>query len=54
MADDYPFGNCDNFVSREDMVQDAIRQAKAQYMKEEFSEIVYFGDGVWDYKTARI
>ncbi len=52
-ADDYPFGNCDNFVSREEMVQDAIRQAKAQYEKEEFSEIVYFGDGVWDYKTCK-
>ena len=52
-ADDYPFGNCDNFVSREEMVQDAIRQAKIQYSKEEFSEIVYFGDGVWDYKTCK-
>ncbi len=52
-ADDYPFGNCDNFVSREGMVQDAIRQAKTHYEKEEFSEIVYFGDGVWDYKTCK-
>jgi len=51
-ADDYPFGNCDNSVSREEMVQDSIRQAKVKYKTEEFSEVVYFGDGIWDYKTC--
>jgi len=47
-----PFSNSSHFKTREGITNHAIQQAKAQY-DGNFEEIIYFGDGVWDYKTCR-
>jgi hypothetical protein len=31
---------------------DAIKKAKHHYKTKTFDNIIYFGDGVWDYKTT--
>lgn len=46
-----PFAHSDKFMSREEIVEDAIRQSKEKY-ESEFDKIVYFGDGEWDFKTC--
>ncbi len=46
------FSNSDHYQSREDITLHVIEQARAQ-IKEEPKEIIYFGDGVWDYKTCK-
>jgi phosphoglycolate phosphatase-like HAD superfamily hydrolase len=41
------------FFSREDVVSEAIRSARSFYDVKEFEQVVSFGDGEWDWKTAR-
>jgi phosphoglycolate phosphatase-like HAD superfamily hydrolase len=41
------------FVTREDIVSQAIEQGKARYGVKCVERIVSFGDGLWDLKTAR-
>lgn len=48
----FPFSNSSHFKTREGITNHAIRQAKAKY-EGDFEEIIYFGDGVWDYKTCK-
>ncbi|MCI5054924.1 MAG: haloacid dehalogenase-like hydrolase [Flavobacteriales bacterium] len=48
-----PFSNCDLFISREEIVKDAISKSKAHYGLTSFHSITYFGDGLWDYKTCK-
>ena len=48
----YPFSNSSHFKTREGITNHAIQQASATYTGD-FDEIIYFGDGVWDYKTCR-
>lgn len=47
-----PFSNSDFFKSREQITKHAIAQAMATYQNE-FEDIIYFGDGAWDFKTCR-
>ncbi len=42
-----------NFLTREDIVDAAIKGAKKHYACAGFQSIVSFGDGLWDYKTAQ-
>lgn len=51
-ANDVAFSNSDYFISREEITLYAIEQAKKTY-KKEIHDIVYFGDGVWDYTTCK-
>ena len=48
----FPFSNSSHFKTREGITNHAIQQASATYTGD-FDEIIYFGDGVWDYKTCR-
>jgi phosphoglycolate phosphatase-like HAD superfamily hydrolase len=41
------------FVSREEVVNEAIRTAQSFYNVPEFERVVSFGDGLWDWKTAQ-
>ncbi|MFN3195318.1 MAG: HAD family hydrolase [Chlorobiota bacterium] len=45
---------CSNDIeSREDIVTDAIEKSKMEYSQDEFDDIILFGDGIWDLKTAK-
>jgi len=46
-----PFSNSDNFISREEIILDAIRQSE-EFYSINFDNIIYFGDGEWDYRTC--
>ncbi len=46
------YSNSDFFITREEIVLHTIAQAE-EMNKGKFSEIVYFGDGIWDYKTCK-
>ena len=46
-----PFSHSDNFISREEIVLDAIQKSKQLYQTK-FNKTIYFGDGVWDFKTC--
>lgn len=39
--------------TREEIVRNAIEKAKDYYQVAQFDEIISFGDGLWDLKTAR-
>ncbi len=47
-----PFSNSSHFKTREDITNHTIRQASANF-DGNFEEIIYFGDGLWDYKTCQ-
>jgi len=47
-----PFSNSDYHKTREGITLHTIEQAKEKY-QQEFEEIIYFGDGEWDYKTCK-
>ncbi len=47
------FSNSDYFKSREEIVSDVIDRMKDSNDTKELTSIVYFGDGVWDYKTCK-
>lgn len=46
------FSTSNDYKSREDITQHAIRQLKDKLI-EQVEEIIYFGDGIWDYKTCK-
>ncbi len=46
------YSNSDFFINREEIVLHAIAQAEEKH-KNKFSEIIYFGDGIWDYETCK-
>lgn len=48
-----PMGNSDHAISRVGITNYAIDEAKKHYGIASFDEIIYFGDGVWDYKTTQ-
>jgi len=50
--EEVPFSHSDHLLSREEIVRDAIAQAKEQYSTS-FENILYFGDGEWDFKTCK-
>ncbi len=47
-----PFSNSDHHKSREAITQHTIDQMIRQ-TREKVEEIIYFGDGIWDYKTCQ-
>lgn len=47
-----PYGNSDHHISRAGITRSAIDQAK-QKSKAAYEEIIYFGDGVWDFHTCK-
>ena len=47
-----PFSHCDYFISREEIILDVIHKSRNKHNKE-FEEIIYFGDGIWDFNTCR-
>lgn len=47
-----PFSNSDYHKTREGITLHAIEQAKEIY-QQDFKDIIYFGDGEWDYKTCK-
>lgn len=48
-----PFSHADKFSHRIDIVKDTISQAKIKNNTNEFERILYVGDGIWDFKTAK-
>ena len=58
MTSDIPYqnlilSNSDDFISRQEIVLDAIEKVKERYGQAHFEKIVYFGDGEWDFKTTQ-
>ena len=47
-----PLASSDHFISREDIVQDAIKKSRDFYAAS-FESTIYFGDGAWDLKTCQ-
>jgi phosphoglycolate phosphatase-like HAD superfamily hydrolase len=47
-----PLAHADNFLSREDILTDALAQAETHYQTR-FEHVVYIGDALWDVKTTR-
>lgn len=52
-AKDFPIGTADDGVSREDILQMAVKKSLEKYRLEKFEKIVSIGDGVWDVRTAK-
>ncbi len=50
--EEVPFGNSDHHISRAGITRHAIHEAEKTY-GQSFEEIIYFGDGVWDFKTCK-
>lgn len=48
---DIPFGNSDGILSREDIVKSAIKLSEEKHQCT-FDQMLYFGDGSWDFKTC--
>lgn len=46
------FSNSNRFKSREEITMDCIQQLKVR-IKTQVSEIIYLGDGAWDYNTCK-
>lgn len=47
-----PFSNSNYFKTREQITTHTIEQAREKQLNR-FDEIIYFGDGIWDYKTCQ-
>ncbi len=48
-----PISCSDAIASRKHILSNACILAEEQYQSEGFDEIYYFGDGVWDYQSAK-
>jgi len=51
-GDDLPIASADDGLSREEILQIAVKMALKVYNQSEFEKIVSVGDGVWDISTA--
>jgi phosphoglycolate phosphatase-like HAD superfamily hydrolase len=47
-----PLSCADNFTQRVDIIQNAIELSTKFYVFQDFEEITYIGDGVWDYISS--
>jgi phosphoglycolate phosphatase-like HAD superfamily hydrolase len=47
-----PLSCSDRFISRQEILTNAVEQSLRQHSTASFSEVIYFGDGVWDLKTT--
>jgi len=50
---DIPFACSHNGLSREEIMKSAELKALKYYDIDKFSEIIYFGDALWDYKACK-
>jgi phosphoglycolate phosphatase-like HAD superfamily hydrolase len=48
-----PFGTSDICSKRSDIIRDVIKQATSLYEGMKLENIIYVGDGIWDYKAAK-
>jgi phosphoglycolate phosphatase-like HAD superfamily hydrolase len=53
VVDGFPAAFADHGVTREVILAAALVMARQTYQQQQFSRIVYIGDGVWDVRTAR-
>ena len=45
--------SCSNrFISRQEILADAVEQSSREHDSASFSDVIYFGDGVWDLQTT--
>ncbi len=51
-VDGVAFSNSDYHISREGITLHTIEQLQRKH-KEDITDIVYFGDGIWDYNTCK-
>ncbi|PQJ78607.1 HAD family hydrolase [Polaribacter porphyrae] len=49
---DFAFSNSNHFKTREDIVSDVIHKLNQKH-KHKINKVIYFGDGIWDYKTCK-
>lgn len=47
----FPIGTADDAVSREEILQTAIKKSLKKYEQKNFEKIVSIGDGIWDVRT---
>lgn len=47
-----PYANSENNVWRKDILEEAIKKSK-EYYKNDFSKIIYIGDGYWDFLASK-
>jgi phosphoglycolate phosphatase-like HAD superfamily hydrolase len=47
-----PMSSSDILFRRQNILLEAIEKSKHHYKTKTFDKIIYFGDGVWDYKTT--
>jgi phosphoglycolate phosphatase-like HAD superfamily hydrolase len=52
-VDHIPFASSDDTMAREDIIKCAIQRAEQHYGRNDFTNIVYVGDGSWDVVAAR-
>lgn len=52
MHQNIPLSCCDGFIGRKNIVCHALEMARRHYHISAFDAVIYFGDGVWDYKTT--
>ena len=52
LPENLPISTSDGILSRQEIMNNAIKMAKISYAVEEFERIVYIGDGIWDLKTC--
>lgn len=52
-VNDFPIATADDAISREEILQIAIKKSLKHYRQKEFEKIVSIGDGVWDVRTAK-
>lgn len=50
---EFPIATADDAVSREEILQIAIKKSLAHYGQKNFEKIISVGDGVWDLRTAK-
>ncbi len=50
---DFPIATADDAVSREEILQTAIKKSLEKYGLTKFEKIISIGDGVWDVRTAK-
>ncbi len=51
--EEIPYANAENILMRKDIIKDAADKSKKTYGIVSFDNIIYFGDGIWDLKSAR-
>ena len=53
-TDNLIISGADKFQVRAEIIQNSINLAKIKFNQENFSEIIYVGDGVWDFVSSKL